>query len=86
MLLIHCPHCGPRNADEFSFGGELVPRPGPDSEPESWRDYLYTKENLAGWEREQWFHLSGCRRFLEVERHTITNEIHSVRDVTKGTA
>lgn len=86
MLLIPCPHCGPRNADEFSFRGELVGRPVPDPSPESWRTYLYTKENLAGWEREQWFHLSGCRRFLEIERHTITNEIRSVRDVTEGTA
>ncbi len=86
MLLILCPHCGPRNADEFSFGGELVRRPGPDTGQESWRAYLYTKENLAGWEREQWFHGSGCRRFLEVERNTITNEIRLVRDVAEGTA
>ncbi|MCP4246967.1 MAG: sarcosine oxidase subunit delta [bacterium] len=85
MLLIFCPHCGPRNADEFSFRGELVPRPGPDPSSESWRAYLYTKENLAGWEREQWFHVSGCRRFLDVERNTITNEIRLVRDVAGGT-
>lgn len=83
MLLIHCPHCGPRNGDEFSFRGELVRRPSPDAGAKSWRAYLYERENVAGWEREQWFHDSGCRRFLQVERDTVTNEIRSVRDVAR---
>ena len=86
MLLIFCPHCGPRNSDEFSFKGELVRRPEPDPAPESWRAYLYMKQNLAGWQREHWFHVSGCRRFLEVERNTLSNEIRSVRDVAEDKA
>lgn len=80
MLLIQCPHCGPRNADEYSFGGEASSRPGPNPSPAAWRTYLYEKDNVAGWQTEQWFHVSGCRRFLVVERHTVTNEIRMVRD------
>jgi heterotetrameric sarcosine oxidase delta subunit len=83
MLLIACPHCGPRNADEFSFKGERSSRPAPDASREVWRAYLYEKDNVAGWEHEQWFHVSGCRRFLAVERNTVTNEIRSVRDAAE---
>ena len=28
---------------------------------------------------ERWFHASGCQRFMIVERHTVTNEIRTVR-------
>ena len=82
MLLIVCPHCGPRNNDEFTFGGEAGSRPGPDAAPPEWRSYLYDRANVAGWQTEQWFHVAGCRRFLIVNRNTITNEISSVRDVS----
>lgn len=79
MLLIACPHCGPRNSDEFVFNGEVRPRPDvKTTTPAEWRRYLYMRENLSGWVRERWFHVSGCRRFLMVERHTVTNEIRSV--------
>ncbi len=81
MLVILCPHCGPRNSDEFSFQGEIVARPGPASDQETWRDYLYMRDNVAGWQTERWFHVSGCRRFLNVERHTVTNEIGVVTPV-----
>jgi heterotetrameric sarcosine oxidase delta subunit len=83
MLLIVCPHCGPRNDDEFSFRGEVVTRPRPDTDPAAWRRYLYTRRNVADWQTERWFHVSGCRRFLTLERHTVTNEIRSVRDVAE---
>ena len=81
MLVITCPHCGPRNSNEFSFGDELAARPGPETDVAAWRDYLYMKRNVAGWQPEQWFHVSGCRRFLIIERDTTTNEIRSVADV-----
>jgi heterotetrameric sarcosine oxidase delta subunit len=81
MLVIVCPHCGPRDDAEFAFHGEIVARPGPDANPATWRRYLYTRRNVAGWQVERWFHGSGCRRFLTIERHTVTNEIRAVRDV-----
>lgn len=80
MLVIACPHCGPRNSDEFTFNGEVVARPDPATDPATWRRYLYMKRNEAGWQSERWFHAAGCRRFLSIERHRTTNEIRSVRD------
>lgn len=85
MLVIVCPNCGPRNDAEFTYRGEIVPRPGPDTDPATWRRYLYTKQNRAGWQTERWFHVSGCRRFLDVERDTSTNEIRSVTQVGDAT-
>jgi len=84
MLLISCPHCGPRNSDEFSFQGEVSQRPQPATTTDAeWRRYLYMKDNKAGRQFEHWFHVSGCRRFLVVERDTTTNEILLVRDVAE---
>jgi heterotetrameric sarcosine oxidase delta subunit len=80
MLLINCPHCGPRNSDEFVYNGERVPRPGSDADPAVWRNYLYIRTNASGWQSERWFHVSGCRRFLLIERNLDSNEIRSVRD------
>lgn len=81
MLLIACPHCGPRNSNEFSFLGESSSRPAAGAATSAeWREYLYVKGNTAGWERERWFHTAGCRRFLDLERDTTTNEIRSVSD------
>ena len=81
MLLITCPHCGPRNDSEFVYHGEPDVRPAPDTTPQEWRSYLYGQANTAGWVTEQWFHGMGCRRFLHIERHTISNEIRAVRDI-----
>lgn len=79
MLVITCPHCGPRNSEEFTFNGETRPRPDvAETDPGAWRRYLYMKQNLSGWVTERWFHVSGCRRYLMVERHTASNEIRSV--------
>lgn len=85
MLLIPCPHCGPRNSSEFTYHGETHPRPNPDTvTPEAWRDRLYLHDNLAGSTAEEWFHAAGCRRYLSVVRDTVTNEISDVRDRGDG--
>ena len=79
MLLIICPNCGPRNSDEFTFQGELRPRPDiATTDSAEWRRFLYMRSNEAGWVVERWFHVSGCRRFLMLERHTVSNEIRDV--------
>jgi len=77
MLLLTCPFCGPRNSDEFIYRGvpRVRPRQAEQAQPQQWRRYLYLQGNVAGWQRERWFHLSGCRRFIEVERNTITNKL-----------
>lgn len=77
MFQIPCPHCGPRNAAEFRHSGEGGgARPDPQATtPEEWRRYLYEKRNVAGWTAESWYHGFGCRKFIAVQRHTVTNEV-----------
>jgi sarcosine oxidase, subunit delta len=78
MLLIPCPWCGPRNADEFGYGGEVVARPDPASaSPAEWRGYLYLRTNRADWATERWFHRYGCRRYFTVRRHRSSHEVES---------
>ncbi|CAN5685954.1 sarcosine oxidase subunit delta [soil metagenome] len=80
MILLPCPHCGPRNVQEFRYAGETGPRPDPNlATPEEWRDYLYMVDNPAGWTTEKWFHGAGCRRYFVVERDTVTNEVRDSR-------
>ncbi len=80
MILIPCPYCGPRNASEFHYTGEQRSRPDPNqTTPGAWRSYLYMQSNEAGWAAETWWHGSGCRRYLTVERHTVTNEVRAIQ-------
>jgi sarcosine oxidase, subunit delta len=69
---IDCPNCGKRPYTEFSYGGEL-PAPAADDYERAWM-----RNNVAGLQRERWFHDAGCRRWLTVERNTVTNEISGV--------
>jgi len=80
MILLPCPYCGPRNASEFRYVGELSERPDPNaSGPGEWRAFLYLRKNPAGWTTETWFHRAGCRQHFVVERHTVTNEVRGSR-------
>ncbi|MEM7339490.1 MAG: sarcosine oxidase subunit delta [Actinomycetota bacterium] len=76
MLLVPCPNCGPRNASDLRYVGETPARPDPRSTTsDAWRDYLYIRDNSAGWRTEQWYCRVGCRRFFTVERNTSTNDV-----------
>ncbi|MDF2095468.1 sarcosine oxidase subunit delta [Aquibaculum arenosum] len=81
MLLIDCPHCGPRSETEFSYGGEahiarpLDPAALSDAE---WADYVFLRDNPKGLIRERWMHAHGCRRWFNVARDTVTYEILTV--------
>lgn len=82
MIRIPCPYCDLRNSSEFRHVGEAGTRPDPaTATPEQWRTFLYEHSNPAGWTTETWFHAMGCRRFVRVERHTVTNEIRSATPV-----
>lgn len=86
MIEIPCPWCGPRNASEFHHLGESRPRPEVATvDPEAWRAYLYLRDNPAGWVTETWFHRAGCRQYLTVERHTVTNEVRACRPAGRQT-
>jgi sarcosine oxidase, subunit delta len=85
MMLVPCAWCGPRDATEFQHVGEAVPRPGGENVTrEDWRAYLYLRANPCGWTTETWYHRMGCRKFISVERHTLTNEIRAVRVAGAG--
>ncbi|MBI3648868.1 MAG: sarcosine oxidase subunit delta [Actinobacteria bacterium] len=72
-LKIPCPNCGPRDHTEFWFGGELRPIEAPDAREDFRRVYL--RDNAPGPQRERWYHLYGCRRWLTISRDTTTNRI-----------
>jgi sarcosine oxidase, subunit delta len=81
MLLIACPHCGPRAETEFRCGGQAhVQRPGPHDAvtDEAWADYLFYRANPKGENRERWLHAAGCRCWFNVVRNTVTHRITAV--------
>ena len=79
MLLINCPHCGPRAEIEFRWGGEShIQRPGLDANDKVWADYLFYRQNPKGAHRERWFHAAGCRRWFNLVRNTVTHRIDAI--------
>jgi len=79
--LISCPHCGARPKEEFTIKGDAnLTRPAADASAEDWYDYVYLRDNPRGLHREYWHHASGCRRWLIVERDTVTHKVHGVSD------
>jgi sarcosine oxidase subunit delta len=87
-FLLSCPHCGPRDVNEFATTGEVLTRPRPPGGSESqgsWRpsvreltDYVYFRRNVAGVQREWWYHRAGCGTWFLAERDTRTNEVLKV--------
>lgn len=91
-MRIHCPHCGERGNEEFSYLGDAtVTRPAGAAAAipgeagfAAWVDYVYIRPNPAGPQRELWQHVHGCRAWLVVTRDTRTHAIAAVepaRDV-----
>lgn len=79
MLRISCPWCGERDETEFRYKGDAgSARPAADAALETFAAFVYERDNPAGWHREWWLHVAGCRRLLAVTRHTLTHEIRSV--------
>lgn len=80
MLLIRCPHCGPRDETEFSYGGEGG-RPRP-ADPmalgdDAWAEFLFMRRNPKGGHTERWNHSAGCRRWFTLTRSTTDHRIIS---------
>ncbi|MGH3656879.1 MAG: sarcosine oxidase subunit delta [Micromonosporaceae bacterium] len=83
-MLLPCPWCGHRNVSEFGYVGEKVSRPDPaTTDATQWREYLYLRTNPRGWTVERWYHRAGCRRYVEVERDTVSNQVRQA--ATGGT-
>jgi sarcosine oxidase subunit delta len=78
MLLITCPHCGPRPEIEFRAGGEAhIPRPADPSalSDEQWADFLFYRSNPKGVHAERWIHQHGCQRWFNALRDTVSDRI-----------
>ena len=78
MLLIPCPHCGPRPEIEFRYAGEAhVARPRDPSaiDDRAWSDFLYMRTNPKGLHYERWRHNYGCARYFNAVRHTVSDRI-----------
>jgi heterotetrameric sarcosine oxidase delta subunit len=77
-LLLPCPNCGPRDVNEFSYAGEVTVRPKESPTLRELSSYVYFRRNVAGVQREWWYHRLGCEVWFQAERDTRTNEVLSV--------
>ena len=89
-MIINHPLLGPRDAAEFVYLGDasMIERPDGMSKnaDQKFYEYVYERDDPAGWHRELWYHESGDRSWLVVTRNTLTHEIKSVelaRDVAR---
>jgi len=73
--VLSCPNCGVREVTDFGFGGEVSARPKSRPTFRELNTYNYFRRNVAGVQREWWFHRSGCRAWFIAERNTLTNEV-----------
>ena len=81
MLLITCPHCGPRDETEFHCGGEAhVARPLDPAalDDAAWGEFIFMRHNPKGPFNERWVHAAGCRRWFNMVRDTVTHRILAV--------
>jgi heterotetrameric sarcosine oxidase delta subunit len=78
MLLIPCPHCGPRIQEEFAYERSMDSVVRLDDTPEAAMAALYTRANPRGEDVEIWSHAHGCGQWLRLTRDRIS---HAIRDV-----
>jgi heterotetrameric sarcosine oxidase delta subunit len=85
-FLLPCPNCGPRDVNEFAYAGEVTSRPKESPSLRELTSYVYFRRNVAGVQREWWFHRYGCELWFLAERDTRTNEVLRVElpDVQHG--
>jgi len=79
MIRLDCPVCGHRDETEFAYLGDAtVRRPDPSiTDPGTWADFVFLRDNPRGAHCEYWQHVMGCREWLIVNRNTATHQIDS---------
>jgi sarcosine oxidase, subunit delta len=78
MLLIHCPYCQmDRPEVEFKHAGEahLIRPDARTANDEEWSEFLYYRVNAKGVHAERWRHTSGCGRYFNCLRDTVSDKI-----------
>lgn len=81
MMLLHCPYCGPRDETEYHYGGQAhLPYPENPAEltDAEWAEYVFYRDNPKGPFAERWVHSVGCRRWFNVVRDTVSNQVLAV--------
>jgi heterotetrameric sarcosine oxidase delta subunit len=81
MMQITCPHCGPRAQVEFAYERTVDSVAVLDAPYEDAMKTLFTRTNPRGVDAEIWRHTYGCRAWMVITRHRVTNEIIAVRAV-----
>jgi heterotetrameric sarcosine oxidase delta subunit len=61
--------------NEFRYQGEVTRRPPPSPTLRELTDYVYFRDNVAGVQREWWYHRVGCGVWFVAERDTRTNTV-----------
>ncbi|MFV0434906.1 MAG: sarcosine oxidase subunit delta [Leucobacter sp.] len=78
MLLINCPDDGPRDEAELHYGGQAhiaYPADPYALDDREWAEYLFYRDNPKGVFFERWVCPTGSRKWFNVVRDTVTNEI-----------
>ncbi|MDB5893777.1 MAG: sarcosine oxidase, delta subunit family [Rhodoferax sp.] len=81
MLQIDCPWCGKRAESEFTCGGEggiVRPVATEGMSDAAWGDYVFMRRNPKGLHHEQWRHSSGCGRWFNALRDTVSYRFEAV--------
>ncbi len=81
MMQIECPHCGPRAQAEFTYERTVDSVVPLDATPKDAMGILFARANPRGVDEEIWRHTFGCRAWIVLARHRVTNEISAFRAV-----
>ena len=75
MKILNCPLNGPRNVQEFVYGGEVGEMPDPATCTDAdWADFIFLEENRKAVIREWWCHAPTNFWFI-AERDTASDEV-----------
>jgi sarcosine oxidase, subunit delta len=77
-VLIPCPWCGDREDVEFKYGGSsqvAYPADPASVDDATWARFVFHRPNPKGKMAERWVHTTGCRRWFNLVRDTVTHEI-----------
>lgn len=74
MKIISCPFNGPRNIQEFTFGGDVADEPLPSASLDEWANYVFYDENRKAIVDEWWYHVPSGH-WIIVRRDRGTDEI-----------
>jgi sarcosine oxidase, subunit delta len=74
MKIMTCPVNGARTISEFICGGEVRSMPDPQTDDQTWADYVFIKNGAPGIKKEWWCHTPSNTWFI-AERNTQTDQI-----------